>query len=172
MSEITPETLYCANHPGAATSLRCNRCEKPICTKCAISTPTGYRCPECVRGQQKLFDTTVWYDYPLAFFISLILAGIGSFLIRLVGGFWLIIVIFLAPAAGVVVAEAVRRAVHRRRSLHLWKVMAAGIIIGCLPMLLVSLFSLNIWAILLQGYFVISATTSAIARLRGINIRK
>ena len=51
-------------------------------------------------------------------------------------------------------------------------VMAAGIIIGCLPMLLVSLFSLNIWAILLQGYFVISATTSAIARLRGINVRK
>jgi len=172
MSEITPETLYCANHAGTPTSLRCNRCEKPICTKCAISTPTGYRCRECVRSQQKLFDTTVWYDYPLAFLISLILAGIGSFLLRLVGGFWLIFIIFLAPAAGVVVAEAVRRAVHRRRSLHLWKVMAAGIIIGCLPMLLVSLFSLNIWAILLQGYFVISATTSAIARLRGINVRK
>ena len=109
MSEITPETLYCAKHPGTATSLRCNRCEKPICTKCAISTPTGYRCPECVRGQQKLFDTTVWYDYPLAFLISLILAGIGSFLLRLVGGFWLIFIIFLAPAAGVVVAEAVRQ---------------------------------------------------------------
>jgi hypothetical protein len=172
MSETTPDTLYCANHPGTPTSLRCNRCEKPICTKCAVATPTGYRCPECVKGQQKLFDTTVWYDYPVAFLISFFLAGIGSYLIRLVGGFWLIFIIFLAPAAGVLVAEVVRGAVRRRRSLHLWKVMAAGIIIGCLPMLLVSLISFSVWSILIEGYFVISATTSAVARLRGINVRR
>jgi hypothetical protein len=61
------EELYCANHPQTPTSLRCNRCEKPICPKCAVKTPIGYRCKECVRGQQKIFDTAQWYDYPLAF---------------------------------------------------------------------------------------------------------
>ena len=49
--------IYCANHPAVETTLRCNRCGKPICAECAVRTPTGYRCKECVRGQQKIFDT-------------------------------------------------------------------------------------------------------------------
>ena len=77
----TPPTLYCANHPTVETTLRCNRCEKPICTKCAVLTPTGYRCKECVRGQQKLFETAQWYDYVIVF----IVVGVLSFLGILVG---------------------------------------------------------------------------------------
>jgi len=65
-----PTPIYCANHPQVETSLRCNRCGKPICPKCAVSTPTGYRCRECVRGQQKVFETAEWYDYPLAVVIA------------------------------------------------------------------------------------------------------
>lgn len=61
---------YCANHPGVETSLRCNKCGKPICARCAIRTPTGYRCKECVRGQQKIFETAEWYDYALGFAIG------------------------------------------------------------------------------------------------------
>ena len=51
------DTLYCYVHPNRPTSLRCNRCERPICAECAVRTPTGYRCPECIRSQQKIFDT-------------------------------------------------------------------------------------------------------------------
>ena len=40
-------TLYCANHPNVPTVLRCARCEKPICARCRISTPVGYRCLQC-----------------------------------------------------------------------------------------------------------------------------
>ena len=40
-------TLYCANHPTVPTVLRCARCEKPICARCRISTPVGYRCVQC-----------------------------------------------------------------------------------------------------------------------------
>ncbi|MBA2247993.1 MAG: hypothetical protein H0W23_07685 [Chloroflexia bacterium] len=34
------------------TGLRCNRCGKPICPRCAVRTPVGMRCPDCagVRG--------------------------------------------------------------------------------------------------------------------------
>jgi membrane associated rhomboid family serine protease len=45
-SEATP--LYCYRHPQVETSLRCNRCNKPICPKCAQRTPVGFRCAECV----------------------------------------------------------------------------------------------------------------------------
>ncbi len=55
MIESSSTPTYCANHPGVETSLRCNKCGKPICAKCAVRTPTGYRCKECVRGQLKDF---------------------------------------------------------------------------------------------------------------------
>ena len=53
MTESPNEKMYCYNHPQRETVLRCNRCERPMCTSCAVLTPTGYRCKECVRGQQK-----------------------------------------------------------------------------------------------------------------------
>ncbi len=42
----------CTYHPDVQTGLRCSRCGKPICPKCAVRTPVGLRCPECagVRG--------------------------------------------------------------------------------------------------------------------------
>ena len=172
ISPIQPATveegvLYCANHPDVQTMLRCKRCDKPICVKCAVSTPTGYICRECARNQQKIFETAQWYDYPVAFLVSAVLAGLGSF----IGSFIWFFIILLAPAAGFVIAEAVRAAVQKRRSRRLWQVMTAGIIVGCLPMLLSAILSLNLWSIVFQGIFLFSAATAAIARLRGINIR-
>ncbi|MGC9334733.1 MAG: B-box zinc finger protein, partial [Anaerolineae bacterium] len=55
--------LYCANHPNVETLLRCNRCGKPICTRCAVSTPVGYRCRECVGQQQSSFYPGGTLDY-------------------------------------------------------------------------------------------------------------
>ena len=80
-------TLYCANHPTQETSLRCNRCEKPVCSKCIVLTPTGYRCKQCVQGQQRSFDTARWVDYPLAFFTAAILSFFGSWLATNLGFF-------------------------------------------------------------------------------------
>src|SRR5215212_8141275 len=39
--------LYCANHPNVQTNLRCSRCGKPICARCRVATPVGYRCYDC-----------------------------------------------------------------------------------------------------------------------------
>lgn len=125
---LDTSTLYCENHPNRETSLRCNRCNKPICAKCAVSTPTGYRCPQCVRGQQKTFDSTEWYDYPVAFFLSLILSFIGSQLVQFIGFF----TILLAPVAGVVIAKAVRFVVRKRRSKRLYQVATIGAAAGSL----------------------------------------
>ena len=102
MTEPAPDTLYCANHPDRETLLRCNRCGKPICTQCAIKTPVGYRCKECVRGQQKVFETATRMDVPLAFLTAGVLSWLGSY--SAVLGFF---TIFVSPIIGVLIAMAV-----------------------------------------------------------------
>ncbi len=131
------ETLYCYIHPNRATSLRCNRCDRPICAQCAIRTPTGYRCPECVRQQQKKFDTAEWYDYIVAFIVAAIGSGIASGLIYLVSGFFFgILVLFIAPGAGVFIGNIVLRFIKNRRSRRLFLTAAIGMVVGALPALL------------------------------------
>ncbi len=139
MTEST--TLFCANHPNIETSLRCNRCEKLICSKCAIHTPTGYRCNDCVRSQQKVFETALWYDYPLGFITAAVLAYIGSLIAPRLGFF----VLFLAPVAGMVIAEGTRLITGKRRSKYLFLTITAGALIGALPTVLGQIINLLIF---------------------------
>jgi hypothetical protein len=171
-------TLYCANHPDRETSLRCNRCEKPICPQCAILTPTGYRCKECVRGQQKVFETAQWIDFPIAIIVAGVLAFLGSEIASILSFF----TIFVAPIAGVIIAEAVRRVTRRRRSKRLYQATLAAVIIGSLPRLLIPLVVLlvgglaggtNLAALLpliWQALYVILMVPSFYYRLSGIQI--
>jgi hypothetical protein len=170
MIEEAP-TLTCANHPDVATNLRCNRCEKPICPKCAVLTPTGYRCKECVRGQQKQFETAQWYDYIIAVLVAGGLAFLGSLLVRFIGFF----TIFLAPVLAIGIAEAVRYAVNRRRSKRLFQVATAAAIAGCLPLFLLSLLGLfsggfNL-SIIWLGLYGVTLGSTIYYRLLGISIR-
>jgi len=112
---LTETSFFCANHPNRETTLRCNRCEKPICAQCAVQTPVGYRCHECVRGQQKIFDNSITIDYPVAAIVSLIGVGVATAVLDFLG-FW---GLFVAPVVGGGLAEIIRWAVHRRRSRRL-----------------------------------------------------
>jgi hypothetical protein len=131
MTESNPGTLVCANHPDRPTYLRCNRCNKPICQQCAVLTPTGYRCKECVRGQQRVFETAQGLDYVLAGGIALVISFAGSFIAPVMGFF----TIFIAPILGMIASEAIRRVVHHRRSRLLFQIAAAGAVVGGLPLL-------------------------------------
>jgi membrane associated rhomboid family serine protease len=42
------EVVYCAGHPDVPTRLRCSRCGRPICGRCAIPATVGQHCPWCV----------------------------------------------------------------------------------------------------------------------------
>ena len=39
--------LFCYRHPDRETWVRCGRCDRPICTKCAMQGPVGFRCRDC-----------------------------------------------------------------------------------------------------------------------------
>ena len=76
MPDDTLATLHCANHPDRETMLRCNKCDKPICFQCAVRTPVGYRCKECVRAQQNVYYNGGQSDLLIAGIVALVLGGI------------------------------------------------------------------------------------------------
>jgi len=170
----TEATLYCYRHPTVATTLRCNRCERPICTKDAILTPTGYRCPECIQSQQKIFNTAVWYDYVLGFGIAFVLSLIASILFGFVGTwlgiFGFIAVIFGGPIAGGIIAEAVRFVINRHRARSLFITIGVAAALGALPTVLFFLFNLSPYALIFQGIYIFTAIPTLVYRLSGIRI--
>lgn len=170
-TELT--VTYCENHPQTESTLRCNRCDKPICAKCAVLTETGYRCKECVRSQQKTFNTATWIDFLLAIATAFILTYIGSLIVSRIGFF----TIFLAPIAGIIIAEAVRFVIRRRRSKSLFQATAVATAIGgILPVLSVLIFSglsislssvfFFIWPIV----YTVLVTSTVYYRLAGISL--
>ncbi len=170
------ETLYCANHPDRETTLRCNKCNKPICTKCAVRTPVGYRCQECVRGQQAIFQTAVWYDYAIGAAVALVLSGIMTAFSGVLSWF----VIFLGPVGGTLVAEAVRFAVRKRRGRYFAELVGGAMVLGATPILLLPLAGLlllggrglgGLFGLLWPGIFLALAVGTAYARLRGMTFR-
>jgi hypothetical protein len=165
---------YCANHPGVETSLRCNKCGKPICANCAVRTPTGYRCKECVRGQLKIFDTARWYDYLLGSAIAAILGFLASLLATLVSrGFigWILIILG-APTAGMIIAEGVHLVTRKHRSRPLFITIAAAVVIGALPVILFQLFTGSLFSLIFQGIYLFIATPIVYTRLSGIQLNR
>jgi len=171
MTETT--TLYCYVHPNRETSLRCNNCDRPICAACAVRTPTGYRCKECVRARQKTFDTSEWYDYLSGFIVAALLSAVAAFLVTLIGGIgffgWFLIAAG-APTASVAIAEGVRLVTGRRRSRALFITVAIGVVLGALPVILIQIFSMNLFGILFQVIYLIIAVPVVYSRLSGIQL--
>jgi hypothetical protein len=167
------ETLYCYVHPNRETALRCNNCNRPICASCAVRTPTGYRCKECVRERQKTFDTAEWYDYVLGFATAGILSGIASFLVTLIGGIgffgWLII-FFGAPTAAMLIAEGVRAVTRKRRSRPLFVAVTIGVVLGAAPFILLQVFAFNVFGIIFQVIYLVIVTPVVYTRLSGIQL--
>ena len=173
MTQTIEETLYCYVHPNRETSLRCNNCNRPICAQCAVRTPTGYRCRECVKGQQKVFNTSEWYDYLSGFIVAALLSAVAAFLVTLIGGIgffgWFLIAAG-APTAGVFIAEGVRMVTRKRRSRPLFITVAAGVVLGALPVILYQVFRLDMFGILFQIIYLVIAVPVVYSRLSGIQL--
>jgi hypothetical protein len=161
---------FCYRHPDVETGLRCNRCGTPICAKCARRTPVGFRCPDCIREQENKFYTGTNLDYVIAAVIalplSLIAATLFTFVLNSLGFFMILIAFFVAPAAGGIIAEAVRWGVGRRRSRYLRHVVVGCIILASAPFLLLMLWGGSLYGLIGPGMFVFLASSTVLARLR------
>jgi len=171
-----PATTFCASHPAVETSLRCNKCGKPICARCAVRTPTGYRCRECVRGQQKIFETAEWVDFALGFATAGILSFLASLLVGLISGIagifaWFIIAA-AAPTVGMGIAEAVRSVTRRHRSRPLFITVAVAVVLGGFPAIILNLISFSLFGLIFQAIFLFVATPVIYTRLAGIQLTR
>jgi F0F1-type ATP synthase membrane subunit c/vacuolar-type H+-ATPase subunit K len=128
---------------------------------------------DCVKQQSKVFDTAEMQDYIRAAVVAVVLAWIGSAIASRISFF----TILLAPAAGTMIAEAVRALVRKRRSKLLYQVVAVAVVIGSSPLLVMALLLMFanpgfIWNVLWQAVYTFMATSAAYYRLSGISIRK
>lgn len=160
----------CYRHPGVETALRCNRCNRPICPKCARRTPVGFRCPECIREQENKYYSGGNLDYfiaaAIALPLSLIAAGLFIFILG-DWGFWAYFIgLFVAPAVSGFIAEAVRWGVRKRRSRYLAHVVAGGLIVATVLVALPRLLFGDISVLIAAGIFLFLGAATIMARLR------
>lgn len=121
---------YCAVHPDRETGLRCITCNRYMCVDCAVRTPVGYRCRECVRGQQQVFFKGTQTDDILTFSINAVLSGIAIGILAAVNLTWILIAIVVGLPLGAGISELGLRATQRRRSRYSHYIAAAGAVIG------------------------------------------
>jgi NADH:ubiquinone oxidoreductase subunit H len=175
------EPLHCINHPNVETYLRCNKCGQPMCSKCAVQTPVGYRCKSCISAQQQIFYADFRpVHYVVAAAVALPLSLVAGAVIPALEWF----AIFLGPVAGTGIAEITRWAIRRRRGRYVWVVVCGSIVIGgLLPVLAVAGLASFLWimggmsdaapyalgglfGILWPIVYVVTATGAAYWRLR------
>ena len=164
--------------PEEGIQLRCNRCNKPITPATAILTETGYRCAECVREQQRAFDTTKSLDPIWGFIVAALISFAGSWLAGLLGFF----TILVAPGVGTLISNAVRLVVNRRRSKALNKAVLAGAIVGALPLLILAILPLlagsgplltgrvSLLPLVWRAIYAALVSSSAYAQARGLRL--
>ena len=171
----TPAPVTCANHPGVETSLRCNQCNKPICPRCAVHTPTGYRCRECVRGHQKIFDTAGWSDYVIGFAVGGVLSILASLLVVFIAGiasfFAWIVIAAAAPSVGIAIAEALRFVTRKHRSKSLFITLLVSVILGAVPVAVFLVLTFNFWSLIFQAIYLFIAVPIIYYRLSGIRMK-
>ncbi len=170
IEEMT-ETLVCYRHSSRETNLRCNKCNKPICTSCAQKTAVGYRCSECIREIEAGFFTATTKDYLLVPVVLLPLSLIvGSLVIRF-GGFggifFLFIMFAIAGAIGGWLGRIGFRVAGRRRGRYLPYIVASCVILGILIPAAVTFFLFGAWpGFIGPGIYLFAATTAAYSQSR------
>ena len=170
---------YCYRHPNRETTLRCNSCDNFICPSCAVHTPTGYKCKDCIRDRNRKFTeaytSALWYDYLAASLVAGFLGFIGTLISVSIGFF----IIFLGAIAGTYIARAVQWSIKRRRSKSMPVVATAAVVIGGLltqSFTLINFFLSGqiIWlsALLWPAIFIVLAASTTYMNLAGIRVRR
>jgi hypothetical protein len=150
----TEELTYCEVHPDRETSLRCNKCERYMCPECAVQTPIGYRCRQCVRQHEDKFFKGTQTDDVKIFAVCAGLMLIGGAIMSALG-FGLFLALIAGFPIGGAVSEMALRVVQRRRGRYSGQIGAAGAVIG------------GVVGAMLQVYFRYNSMLSQVAARAG-----
>jgi MFS family permease len=120
--------LFCYRHPDRETWIRCGRCDRPICTSCAMQGPVGSRCKQC--GKLAFDPLTSFTPTQLVLGIATALIGgvVSGFIAARIGFF----AIFVSYFAGGFIAEFVGRATGFKRGPIMLAIVFGGIVAGTL----------------------------------------
>ncbi len=126
------EITYCEVHPDRETALRCNKCDRLMCTQCVVQTPVGYRCRECVRQHEDTFYRAANADYAIGFAVAAGLSMVAGFIMAAINAqvTFIILALIVGFPAGAAVAGAAMRAVQGRRGRRTTEIVTAGTVIG------------------------------------------
>ena len=130
--ESDDQPTVCAVHPERETSLRCNQCGRYMCVQCAVKTPLGYRCRECVRQQQDVYFTANSIDYVIGGVVAAVCSIGANYLAEILP---LFLMFFLAVAVGGFIPQVVNPLVKRRRGRYMHLAVAVGAALGALPVM-------------------------------------
>jgi hypothetical protein len=120
--------MFCYRHPDRETWVRCGRCDQPICTKCAMQGPVGFRCKEC--GKLKHDPMTSFT--PTQLLLGGLMAIAGGAVVAFIGeqlGFFTIIIGFFG---GGLIADIVMRFTGYKRGPVMVTLLLGGIALGTL----------------------------------------
>lgn len=168
--------LVCYRHPDRETSLRCYNCGRPICIECTHKTPVGYICPICQREAEDTFFNAKPSDYLIAPAVAFPLSLLAGFLVVQLGGsggFFLFFIIFaVSGAIGSFIGRLAKRAIGGRRGRYLPHTVAAMVILGALPFLLLPLLgallggSRGLIGLIMPGIYLFVATSAAFYQMK------
>lgn len=133
MSAQIDTPTYCAVHPDRETGLRCIRCDRYMCTECAVRSATGYICRECARQHDNAFFTASGLDNVAYFGVPLVIGAISMALIDALRiGFLWFLLIPIALGIAALTGEIVIRLTKKRRGRYRGELAALGAILGAL----------------------------------------
>ncbi|CCF83781.1 B-box zinc finger protein [Nitrolancea hollandica] len=138
----------CTYHPNVRTRLRCSKCGTPICPRCAVETPVGFRCPECaaIRGLPTYRTST-------GSLLKAVLIGLGVALATgALWGFFPAWKFYAALVLGFGVAEGIAWAADDKRGADLQAIGMGCVLLGLLVSRLVMAEHLGISFDYIRGH--------------------
>jgi hypothetical protein len=121
-----------------------------MCTRCAVKTPVGYRCKECVRAQQDKFFNAQVLDYLIAAAVSLVGSVIAAAILSRFGAFFLISMV-VSPVVGGGIGMTIWRLTGKRRGRYTAAVVGTGMVLGALPFLMLNPLAIGIYLFMATG---------------------
>jgi len=120
------DSLHCYRHPDRETWIRCGRCDRPICTSCAMQGPVGSRCKQCGTLAFDPLTSFTPRQFVLGLATALVAGAIAGFIASRIGIFSVVIAYF----AGGFIAEIVTRVTGYKHGPVMFGIVFGGIVLG------------------------------------------